>query len=317
MAIRTEEMRYDSRDRQTKLYAKKWIPEGTPKAILQIVHGMSEAIDRYDEYATWMAERGIMVIGNDHLGHGKSKTENGTWGYFCKRDPATVVVRDVHRLKKIVQEENPGIPIFIMGHSMGAIIAREYISRYGTGISGAILQATGMQDMKAVKMAKVMAKIIGFFRGDTYQSKFINGLAFGHYNDRIEKPCAPSAWLSHNEENIRKYENDPAYGFTFTINGFLTLGELIRRTQDEDDMYNIPKRLPIYMACGTEDPTGGYGKGIKELYDIYHDVCHIEDVTLKLYEGMRHEIHNETDRLQVYEDEYAFIMRILGGDAPR
>lgn len=312
MAIRTEEMRYDSRDRETKIYAKKWIPEGEPKAILQIVHGMSEAIARYDEYATWMAERGILVMGNDHLGHGRTKTENGTWGYFCKRDPATVLVRDVHRLKKIVQEEHPGVPIFIMGHSMGAIIAREYISRYGTGISGAILQATGMQKVGTVKVARRLAKIIGTFCGDKHRSGLINRIAFGHYNDRIPKPCGEAAWLSHNEENIKEYTENPAYGFVFTINGFLTLGELITRTQDEDDMYNIPKRLPILLACGTEDPTGGYGKGVQELYDIYRDTCHIEDVELKLYDGMRHEIHNEIGREKVYEDEYAFITRILG-----
>ncbi|MCR4762455.1 MAG: lysophospholipase [Lachnospiraceae bacterium] len=312
MTIRTEEMRYDSRDRETRIYAKKWIPEGEPKAILQIVHGMSEAIERYDEYATWMAERGIMVIGNDHLGHGKTKTEKGTWGYFCKRDPATVLVRDVHRLKKIVQEERPGVPIIIMGHSMGAMIAREYISRYGTGVSGAILQATGMQNMSTVRAASVLAKIIGGVCGDQYQSKLVNGIAFGHYNDRIPKPCPASAWLSHNEENIKKYENDPAYGFIFTINGFLTLAELIRRTQDEDDMYNIPKRLPILLACGTEDPTGGYGEGVRKLYEEYRNTCHIEDVTLKLYDGMRHEIHNELGREQVYEDEYAFVMRVAG-----
>ncbi|MBQ3790282.1 MAG: lysophospholipase [Lachnospiraceae bacterium] len=312
MAIRTEELRYDSRDRETKIYAKKWIPEGTPRAILQIVHGMSEAIDRYDEYAQWMAERGIMVIGNDHLGHGKTKTPEGTYGYFCKRDPATVLVRDVHRLKKIVQEENPGIPIVLMGHSLGAIIAREYISRYGTGISGAILQATGMQNMGQVRAAKVVAKIIGTFCGEKHHSPLIHKMAFGHYNDRIPKPCPASAWLSHNEENIKKYEDDPAYGFIFTVNGFLTMGELIRRTQDEDDMFNIPKRLPILIACGTEDPTGGYGKSAKELCDIYQNVCHIEDVTLKLYDGMRHEIHNEIDRVRVYEDELAFIERVIG-----
>ena len=309
--VKKEEIRYDSRDRETRLYACMWIPEGKPKAILQVVHGMSEAIERYDEYANWMAERGIMVIGNDHLGHGKSKTPDGTWGYFCKRDPATVVVRDVHRLKKTVQEQNPGVPIFIMGHSMGAIIAREYISRYGTGISGAILQATGMQNMGAVKTATLIAKCIKAFRGDKYQSKLINRIAFGHYNDRIKKPCPEYAWLSANEENIKKYADNPAYGFIFTVNGFLTLGELIRRTQDEDDMYNIPKNLPIMLACGSEDPTAGYGRGIKQLYRIYKNMCHIEDLTLKIYDGMRHEIHNEIGREKVYEDEYAFITRIL------
>jgi alpha-beta hydrolase superfamily lysophospholipase len=167
-----------------------------------------------------------------------------------------------------------------------------------------------MQSMAEVRFARALALIIRAFFGEKHHSALINSLIFGSYNKRIPKPCEASAWLSHNTENIKQYEGDPAYGFTFTINGFLTLGELIRRTQDEDDMYNIPQKLPIFLACGAEDPTGGYGKGVTELYERYRDVCHIQDVTLKIYDGMRHEIHNELDRQQVYEDEYAFVMRV-------
>ena len=100
---------------------------------------MQEFIDRYDEFARFLAEKGILVMGNDHLGHGQSIGEHGTYGYFCKNDPATVLVRDAHRLKKMVQEEYPGVPIFILGHSFGSFVAREYIARYGTGINGAII----------------------------------------------------------------------------------------------------------------------------------------------------------------------------------
>ena len=128
--VRKEELTYKSRDRQTMLNAVRWIPEGQPIAILQVIHGMQEYTDRYDEYARFMAENGIMVIGNDNLGHGKSvNPPSGAYGYFCKNDPATVLVRDAHRLKKMAQEEFPGVPVFILGHSFGSFIAREYTIR--------------------------------------------------------------------------------------------------------------------------------------------------------------------------------------------
>ena len=144
MIIR-ETFTYDSRDeKKTKIYAVKWIPEREkPVCIVQIAHGMAEHIERYDEFARFLAKQGILVVGNDHLGHGKTVSENnGVYGYFCKQDPATVIVRDVHRLKKIVQEQYVGVPYILLGHSMGSLVVRDYLTRYGTGIDGAIILST-------------------------------------------------------------------------------------------------------------------------------------------------------------------------------
>lgn len=140
--MKKEEIFFLSRDGKTKIHAVKWIPEGKPVCILQIVHGMAEYIERYERLALVLTRQGILVTGEDHLGHGKSVGENGIYGYFCAHDPATVVVRDVHRLKKMVQEQYPGVPYLLLGHSMGSFILRNYLSRYGSGIDGAIVMGT-------------------------------------------------------------------------------------------------------------------------------------------------------------------------------
>ena len=129
---------FDSRDNVTQIHAVKWVPDTEPVGVLVIVHGMAETIDRYEPFAQYMCDRGFVVAGNEHLGHGKSVGKNPK-GYFCRRDPATVVVRDVHRLKKQIQSEYPSLPIFIFGHSMGSLITRNYLTRYGSGINGVVI----------------------------------------------------------------------------------------------------------------------------------------------------------------------------------
>lgn len=163
--MKKEEIFFLSRDGKTKIHAVKWIPEGKPICILQIVHGMAEYIERYERLASVLTRQGILVTGEDHLGHGKSVGENGIYGYFCAHDPATVVVRDVHRLKKIVQEQYPGVPYLLLGHSMGSFILRNYLSRYGSGIDGAIVMGTGMQPKAVLNAAKAVTKLQKAFLG--------------------------------------------------------------------------------------------------------------------------------------------------------
>ena len=159
--MKKEEFYFLSRDNETKIHAVKWIPDTEPVCILQVVHGMAEYVERYERLAKLLTDNGILVTGEDHLGHGKSLGADGCKGYFCRKDAATVVVRDVHRLKKTVQEQYPGIPYLIMGHSMGSFILRNYLCRYGTGIDGAVVMGTGMQPKAMVCVAKAVAKLQG------------------------------------------------------------------------------------------------------------------------------------------------------------
>jgi len=306
--IKREEFTLDSRDGQTKLHAVRWIPEGKIICILQIVHGMAEYVERYDEFARYMAEKGILVTGEDHLGHGKSVQKDAPYGYFCKQDPATVVVRDVHRLKKMMQEEYPGVPYIILGHSMGSFMLRNYMYRYGTGIQGAIIGGSGHMPLPAIKCAKAVAKGQAFLLGDKRLSKLLDKIAFGSYNDRIPSPKTKYDWLVTRESVVDEYLQDPLCGFSFTVNGFVTLFELLQRAHTPENMHKIPKELPVLLMAGEEDPVGDYGEGIKRIYQDYRNNLEMQNVTLKLYPGDRHEILNEKDRQQVYEDIYPWIM---------
>ena len=313
--VRKEELTYKSRDRQTMLHAIRWIPEGEPIAILQIIHGMQEYIDRYDEFANYLAEKGILVIGNDHLGHGGSVGERGTYGYFCKNDAATVLVRDAHRLKKMTQEDYPGIPCFILGHSFGSFVAREYLTRYGTGIKGAIIQGTAYMPGGTIRSLSGLVNFLTVVMGEKYRSNMINNMAFKGYLKKIPNPRTKQDWLSHNEASVDKYVADPACNFVFTLNGFKTMAELLKRVQDTDKMEDIPKELPILITAGKEDPVGDYGAAPEKLFNIYQNDLKIKDVELKLYEGMRHELQQEIGREQVFADQFNWIKRVVDSGA--
>lgn len=301
-----EEFTFDSRDGKTKLYAYRYIPDGKIKCILQIVHGMAEHIGRYEEVAKWFAEKGILVTAEDHLGHGKSVPEGGTYGYFCPQDPATVVVRDVHRLKKLTQEAYPGIPYVIWGHSMGSFILRNYMMRYGSGIDAAIVCGTGTKPAGAVKSGLMLAYIQGAFLGDKHVAKMLNTIAFGNNkNIPVENR---NDWLSTDHNVAVKYDADPQCGFTFTINGFKTMLTLIDRQNNHKNVALMPKDLPVYLISGKEDIVGDCGVGVEKVYEEYKQIG-MKDVEMKLYDGLRHEIHNEPCKEQVYEDIISFISK--------
>lgn len=305
--VKKEEFTFDSRDGKSKIHAIRWVPEGKVVCIVQIIHGMAEHIGRYEELAQYLAGKGILVTGDDHLGHGKSVGEDGTYGYFCEQDPATVVVRDVHRLKKMTQEEYPGIPYVILGHSMGSFILRNYLFRYGTGIQGAIVCGTGSQPKALVKVSKMLAAVQGVFLGQKHIARLIDGLAFGSYNKRIPNARTKVDWLCTEESVVDAYVKDEMCGFTFTVNGFKTLFTLLDRLNQEENLRAMPKELPVYFIAGDMDPVGNYGEGVKKAYEDFKKVG-MERISLKLYAEDRHELLNEKDKLEVYEDLYPWIM---------
>lgn len=311
--MRREEFYFDSRDGETRIHAIKWIPDHEPVCILQIVHGMAEYIARYDRLAQKLAAQGVLVTGEDHLGHGlsvsgKDGKADHPLGYFCHHDAATVVVRDVHRLKKIVQEQYPGVPYLILGHSMGSFITRNYLCRYGTGIDGAIIMGTGMQPRAVVKSAKILSKVLGALQGEKHVSRFVDKLAFGGYNKRINDPQTDMDWLSRDPKEVRKYLDDPLCGFTFTLNGFATLFELIDRLYDQDYLKKMPAELPVLFIAGDSDPVGDYGDAVCRVAESFKALG-IQQVECKLYSGMRHELVNEVDREIVDQDILNWVKR--------
>lgn len=173
--MKKEEFYFESRDGVSRIHGVKYLPDtGDVIGVLQIIHGMAEYVERYEEFAEFLTGKGFVVVGEDHLGHGKSVGENGTYGYFCEQDAATVVVRDAHRLKKMTEAQYPEVPYIILGHSMGSFILRNYLYRYGKGIDGAVIMGTGMQPKPLVVSAKVMAALSKVFGGPKSVSKFVD-----------------------------------------------------------------------------------------------------------------------------------------------
>ncbi len=306
--IKKEDFYFDSRDGEHKIHAIRWIPEERPVCIVQIVHGMSEYIDRYDEFARYLADKGIMVVGDDHLGHGKSVRPGEKYGYFCKADAPTVLVRDEHRLKKITQKQYAGVPYIILGHSMGSFIARNYLFRYGTGIDGALIVGTGMQSKPILLCARILAGIDGALFGADHISRIVDKAAFGVYNKKIDSPKTPFDWLSRNEDNVRRYIDDPMCGFIFTANGFQTLFRLIRNLHDVEKLKKMPRSLPVFFLAGEDDPVGDYGRSVERVYKSFQELG-MENVQMKLYPKDRHEILNEVDREDIYGDIYRWILQ--------
>lgn len=314
--MRKEEFYFDSRDGKSKLHAVRYLPDNpeSVRGVLQIVHGMAEYAERYEEFAAFLTARGFVVTGEDHLGHGKSVEEGGKYGYFCENDPATVLVRDVHRLKKMTEALYPNVPYVIMGHSMGSFITRNYLCRYGTGISAAIIMGTGMQPKAVVGMAKAVTKMQKLFAGSGDVSRFIDKLAFGGYNKKIDNPSTDWDWLSRDKDRVKRYMEDPLCGFTFTVNGFTALFELISRLYLPENLQQIPKKLPVFMVSGDADPVGDYGKGVRMAFDMLV-AAGLENISLKLYEGGRHELLNETNRDEVMQDIYQWLEKTVSVQA--
>lgn len=287
---------YPSKDGTTRIHGIEWIPEGEVIAVLQMCHGMVEYIDRYDEFAAFMAGNGFYVVGHDHLGHGKSVTGEEKLGYFHHPDGNACVIGDIHQLRRHAQKNYPEVPYFILGHSMGSFLVRQYLGIYGEELSGAVIVGTGNQPQIAVNGGKALCRLMAAFKGWEYRSAFVNSLSIGNYEKKLGK-----AWISRNEENVKKYTADPMCSFMFTLNGFYNLFDGISKMNKQESSGKIQKDLPMFFIAGEEDLVGDCGKGVKCVYEKYKSQG-VKDVTIKLYPEDRHEILNENDRAMVFED---------------
>ena len=303
--MQKKEFTYLSSDGEHKIRAVLWTPDGEVKAVLQLIHGMAEYIDRYEDFAAFLCGHGFAVTGNDHLGHGPSAKESDL-GYFTAHQPADHVVEDVHLLYEQTKKEYPLVPYFLFGHSMGSFVIRNYLGKYSEDLSGAIICGTGYTPGGVLGMARFMSAIKTAFGGGHVKAPFINAIAFGSYNARIKPAKTVNDWLSVNEENVNRYREDKLCGFTFTGNGFRTLFGLIAGCQKASCFEGVKKDLPILMVAGGEDPVGAYGSGVKTVYEKYK-AAGVKDIDMILYDGQRHEILNDDAHEKVYEDLLAFL----------
>ncbi|SKB96946.1 Lysophospholipase, alpha-beta hydrolase superfamily [Lachnospiraceae bacterium] len=296
----------DSRDGKTKLHCEKLVPSGKVRAILIVAHGMNEYFDRYHEMSEFLEGEGILVAGLDHLGHGHTAEAQGESGYFADRDGATVLVRDVHRLKKTIESDYPGVPVFVMGHSMGSFIIRNYINVYGRGIKGAILMGSGWRSVCEVKAGRILAKFMGKIKGRHSRSLFLTALIMKKYGESFPVEDGPLGWICSIPDIRNEFEVDPLRGDDFTIGAYNDLIDLALRAEDFRRASMIPSELPLLLLSGEDDPVGDFGKGVEQTAQFYRNAG-IRDVIVKLYKGNRHEVYHDRDRYASFMDIIHFM----------
>ena len=317
--MKTTEFTFLSQDGKTPIHAVRWEPDdGKWIAVLQITHGMVEYIQRYAAFAEYLTQHGFLVVGHDHLGHGKSVSDTVELGYFSDQNPSDVVVADIHQLRQKTQKENPGLPYFMLGHSMGSFMLRKYLARYGKGLSGAIIMGTGYIAPTTNRMGLSVVRLLTVLMGAHHRSplvqKFINGPSYRGFDTTGKDPA--KSWLSRDTEMVRKYYADPYCTFTFTLNGFRGLFEAAQFACKPENANRIPKALPLLLVSGGNDPVGDHGTGVELVYQMYQEAG-IQDLDCILYEGARHEVLNEVNRAQVYEDLYRWLYAHVEAEAGR
>lgn len=281
-----------------------YIPDGEIKGIFHLVHGMCEYIERYAHVFAALAEQGYVCCGYDNLGHGKTARDLNELGFIAHRDGWKYLVRDVKAFEDAVKKMYPDKPLYLMGHSMGSFIARIAAENYGDEIEKFIICGTGGPN-PAAPFGLLATDIIGLIRGEKHRSKLVNMLAFGAYNKRFDGD-SDFEWITKDRDIITKYEADKFCNFKFTVSAMHDLVKLNQLANRPDWFKNMREDLPVLLISGSDDPVGAYGKGVTKVYESLK-AAGVKDVTLRLYDGCRHEIHNDTCKDEVIKDIMEFI----------
>lgn len=308
MSYRKEDFFFPSSDGKHNIHAEEYIPEGEIRAVVQLSHGMIDYVTRYEGIAERLTKYGYVFAGNDHLGHGGSAGERDDLGFFAEGGGADYVIRDVKRMNEILREKYPGLPLFVMGHSMGSFIARCFVARYPDAADALIIHGTGGTN-PLLPFGKFITALTEFFHGGRHRSKMLNSLAFGAYNKHFDPAEGENAWLTRDGARVAGRNDDPYTNYCFTVSAYRDLFRFVGMSNCKKWYRDYPKSLPTLIVSGDMDPVGNYGKGPEEVYNKLRKAgC--ADVSLKLYPGARHELFNETNREEVFDDIQSFLDRV-------
>lgn len=300
------EFTFPSKDGVHKCNVSLWTRPGTaPRAVVQIVHGVAEYAGRYDAFARYLAEHGFVVCGEDHLGHGKT-VDDGKYGYFGRKDGWTLVTADVRQLRQLMGEKYPGVPYFLLGHSMGSFLTRTYLCAYPGTVDGCILSGTGQEKPALVAAGKAVASAICAVRGPETVSALIDKLSLGAYNDQFKPNRTTADWICRDEAVVDAYLKDPFCTFKPTAGMFRDMMGGLQYISSEEALSQMDPSTPVYLFSGDHDPVGTNGEGVKKVYGFFKDHG-TADLTMKLYPGGRHEMLNEINKGEVYADVLAWL----------
>ena len=326
MAIRTE-FTYPSGDKKTQIRALRWVPdEGVPAVgVLQIIHGMQEFIDRYDDFAVFMAAHGFIVTGCDLPGHGGSIRggDENYFGYFGENDyPGMrsdsagetdgnrILIRDIRSLQMLTRDLYPDLPYFLLGHSMGSFLARQYLCLRGASLTAAVISGTAYHPALETRAGMFLSRFIAKRKGWFYRSPFLNNLSLGSLNKQFEPARTKVDWLTRDEAVVDAYVADRRTQFVFTCNGFYALFKTLGYLTKRANLEHMPKNLPVLFIAGAKDPVGNNGDGPRKVAAQFKSLG-LQDTELKIYEEDRHEVLNELDKETVYADILHFLEGLL------
>ncbi|HGM1124038.1 TPA: lysophospholipase [Clostridioides difficile] len=284
------------------IYTYKWEDENIkkPKAVIQIAHGMAETAQRYETFAKVLTKNGYIVYINDHRGHGKTAKIIENVGHLAEKEGFRCLVEDMYTLTNIIKKENEDLPIYLFGHSMGSFASQRYIMDYGNNLSGLILCGSNGKQGIILNLAHlIINREIKKYRRRSRSNK-INDLIFGGQIIRRNEKTKFD-WLSRDKEQVEKYINDPFCGVVCSCGFFYDLVQGLKEIEDKENLKKVPLDIPIYIISGDKDPIGKNGKGVLRLRDRYIKLG-VKDVTCKLYKDGRHELLNEINKEEVFED---------------
>ena len=296
-----EEFYFDSSTGKNRIYARKCVPDGQPRAVIQIEHGIAEHIHRYEDFMRFLAENGFVAVGDDHLGHGQSIADPSEQGLFADTDGWDHVVRDMDLLRDRMRREYPDLPYIFFGHSMGSFLVRTYLIRYPDKYDAAIISGTGQQSAALVLGGYTIASFMVRRKGPRSEGETLNKIAFGAYCDKIDSPRTEFDWLSRDPETVDKYIADPLCGFVPKVSLYRDMMGGIRMISALKNVEKMNKEAPVLFFSGQEDPVGDYGAGVEKAYKNFCKAG-VKDVMMRLYPGGRHEMLNEINRDEVYQD---------------
>ncbi|NMS90108.1 alpha/beta hydrolase [Clostridioides difficile] len=284
------------------IYTYKWEDENikNPKAVIQISHGMAETAQRYEHFAKELTKNGYIVYINDHRGHGKTAKTIENVGHLAEKEGFRCLVEDMHTLTNIIKKENENLPIYLFGHSMGSFASQRYIMNYSENLSGLILCGSNGKQGIILNFAHMIINREIKKHGRSSRSNKINDLIFGGEIIKRNRNTKFN-WLSRDREQVEKYINDPFCGVVCSCGFFYDLVQGLKEIEDKQNLKKIPLDIPIYIISGDKDPIGKNGKGVLRLRDRYINLG-VKDVSCKLYKDGRHELLNEINKKEVFED---------------
>lgn len=288
------------------IYVYKWMPDTPPQAIVQIAHGMVETAERYERLAQTLTGEGYGVYANDHPGHGRTAKTPDDVGHF-ETDGFNSVLKAVHQLTGIIKQENPGLDVYLFGHSMGSFIAQKYIQEFGTEIKAVVLSGTAGK-MPMMGLVKGLAWIMKTLFGTRAKANMMDRVQFGGYNKKFAPNRTSFDWLSRDNAEVDKYIANPFCGVVATTGFFYELTVGLMHLQDTSAIAKIPRNLPIYLFSGALDPVGAETRSVLSLIELYKKAG-IKDIEYKFYQDGRHEMLNEINRDEVTADLIDWLKR--------